>query len=1204
MKGYGGASGVMRSAFRAAGRFFMALGLITGISLDVYAATPGDIFTVAGGGAAENVAATSVYLKSPSGVAVDSAGNIYIADQFDSRIRKVAADNGNITTVTGNGTFSFSGDGGPATSAGLNGPSKLAVDNVGNIFITDAGNHRIRKVAVDTGIITTVAGNGVASFSGDGGLATSASINHPLGVTVDSAGNLYIADKQRIRKINAGTGIITTVAGNGIASFSGDGGLAISASLNYPSGLSLDSAGNLYIADSNNYCIRKVDVGTGIITTIAGNRIATFSGDGGAATSASLYSPDGVIVDSAGNLYIADKYNKRIRKVAAGTGIITTIAGNGVASFFGDGGAATSAGLWSPSGLALDSAGNLYIADQNNHRIRKVDAGTGIISTIAGSDGATSVGDGGTAVSANLYAPTEVTVDSAGNLYIAELYNHRIRKVAAGTGIITTVAGNGARSFSGDGGAATSASLNYPNGVTTDNIGNLYISDQLNGRIRKVDAGTGIITTVVGNGTFTFSGDGGPATSASISPYVVRIDGSGNLIIADADHDRIRKVDAVTGIITTIAGNGASAFAGDGGLATSASLSYPTGVTLDSGGNLYIADQFNHRIRKVDSVTGIITTVAGDGTADFSGDEGPATSARVFSPTGVAMDSADNLYIADQNNSRIRKIAAGSGIITTVAGVFNMDFTGDGGPATAASLNGPYGVTIDSAGNLYIADTYNDRIRKVIKPDATSAIISYSPSGPYKAGDLVTITATFNDLVADAPVPQIALAGANTLAATNMTKVDYTHYTYTHTVTEANGDVTVSIPTGIDTNGIALSATPSSGETFSVIPTTYTIATGYTGNGSISCIPSATVNYNESTTCTATPADGYYVASATVDSVAVPAASNSAGYAQPFNNVTALHTLLAVFIAKPDQSITFNPAIKVYGDAPLDLNTQATGGGSGSPVTFSLVSGPGALSGANNATLTINGAGNIVVRASQAGSVTYKAATDVQQTIIANKATATVNLGSLSQVYDGAAKSATAATTPNGLTLNLTYDGSAAAPTNAGSYSVVGTINDSNYQGTANGTMVIAKVTPTIIWSNPSAITEGTALSATQLNATANIPGTFVYSPASGIIPSSGTHTLSVTFTPTDTTNYTTATATVSLMVGSNGDINGDDNVDIADALLTLQMAVGLTTPTLAQLVAGDVAPMVDGKPAPDGVIDIADAMLILRKAVGILTWP
>ena len=333
------------------------------------------------------------------------------------------------------------------------------------------------------GTITTVAGNGQPGYSGDGGPATAASLSGAVGVAVDAAGNLYIADtsSNRIRKVTPG-GTITTVAGNGGAVYSGDGGPATAASLNWPSGLAVDAAGNLYIADNHNHRIRKATAG-GTITTAAGNGQQGYSGDGGPATAASLNSPYAVAVDSAGNLYIVDSNNNRIRKVAS-DGTITTAAGNGQQGYSGDGGPATAASLGSPGGVAVDSAGNLYIADSSNLRIRKVTSG-GTITTLAGNGAQGYSGDGGPATAASLWGPSCVAVDAAGNLYFADTWNSRIRKVALG-GTITTVAGNGRMAYSGDGGPPTAAALNLPQGVAVDAASNLYISDYFNYRIRKV----------------------------------------------------------------------------------------------------------------------------------------------------------------------------------------------------------------------------------------------------------------------------------------------------------------------------------------------------------------------------------------------------------------------------------------------------------------------------------------------------------------------------------------------------------------------------------------------------------------------------------------------------------------------------------------------------------------------------------------------
>ena len=338
-------------------------------------------------------------------------------------------------------------------------------------------------------------------------------------------------------------------------------------------------------------------------------------------------------------------------------------------------------------------------------------AGDLTITTVAG--GGSSLGDGGAATAAQLNNPRGIAVDGAGNLYIADTWNNRIRKVDT-AGVITTVAGSGTNGFSGDGGAATSARLNYPYGVTPDGAGNLYIADSRNNRIRKVDT-AGVITTVAGSSTTgAFSGDGGAATTARLNlPDSVVLDALGNLYIADRVNHRIRKVDTA-GVITTVAGSSTTgAFGGDGGAATAARLYDPSSVALDALGNLYITDKDNRRIRKVDTA-GVITTVAGTGAFGSSGDGGAATAARLSTPIGVAVDWAGNLFIADEDGHRIRKVDT-AGNISTVAGSSTTGaFSGDGGAATAARLNEPEGVALDRLGNLYIADTSNNRIRKVV----------------------------------------------------------------------------------------------------------------------------------------------------------------------------------------------------------------------------------------------------------------------------------------------------------------------------------------------------------------------------------------------------------------------------------------------------------------------------------------------------------
>jgi sugar lactone lactonase YvrE len=580
------------------------------------------------------------------------------------------------------------------------------VDGVGNLFISDSGNYRIRKVDTN-GIISTVAGSGFGfpPFSGDFGAATNAKIQNPVGLCLDAAGNLYIADQQnsRIRKVDT-TGIITTVAGNGNAGYNSDNIQATSASLSNPSGVFMDSSNNLFIADSSNNRIRRVKP-NGIISTVAGTGTAGYSGDGGAGTSAKINFPVAVMADTGRNLFIVDSSNHRIRKLDTNN-IITTLAGNSTNNFSGDGGAATNANLSSPQSLAVDSIGNVFVADYGNHRVRQIGT-NGVITTIAGRN----LNDGDFATNATLNVVYKSVFDSVGNFFIADTYDNLIRKIDT-NGVITTVAGNGFYDYSGDGGAATNASLRHPLGLGLDAGGNLFIADQSNGRIRKVDT-NGIISTVAGTGSPGFSGDGGAATNAKIWGFDVAVDAGGNFLIADWANHRIRRVDT-NGVISTVAGTGSSGSSGDGGAATNAKISTPTSVTFDSAGNFYMNDSFC-RIRRVDT-SGIISTVAGNGSTSYSGDGGAATNASFNSPYEATMDSTGNLFMADMQNQRVRKVSI-SGIVTTVAGNGVLGFAGDGSSGNNANLSVPSGLSVDGFGNVYISDRGNNRIRKLAYVD-------------------------------------------------------------------------------------------------------------------------------------------------------------------------------------------------------------------------------------------------------------------------------------------------------------------------------------------------------------------------------------------------------------------------------------------------------------------------------------------------------
>jgi len=606
-----------------------------------------------------------------------------------------------------------------AVASSIASPKSVAIDTFGNqYFLYDNG---VFEASIG-GVLTRIAGlSAVPGFSGDGGPAILASFNGPTGIAVDPHGNVYVADtgNARIRKFTVG-GIVSTIAGNGQTRFSGDGGPAVDAEFDQPGALAADSAGDLFIVDNYNYRIRKI-AADGSISTVAGNGTYGYSGDGGPATGAELsFFPTGLAVDSAGDLYIADTNNSRIRKVS--NGIISTVAGDGAFGYSGDGAPALNAEFSSPTGVAVDQMGNIYIADFANARIREV-ALNGIISTVAGNGYGGYSGDGGPAVSATLYGPWAIAIDSFANLYFADSYNNAIRKFTVG-GTISTVVGNGTDGYFGDGGPANAAGISGPYAVALDSTGNLYITETGNCRVRKV-AVSGIISTFAGSIACGYSGDGGPASSAELfNVQGLVIDNLGNVFIADSDNSRIRKV-GLNGLISTIAGTGLSGYSGDGGPATSAQISAAGGMALDSSGNLYFADSANYRIREV-AVNGTISTVAGNGIFGYSGDGGLATNAELGVPIGVAIDSAGNLYIGDGDNARVRKVAAGG--ISTYAGDGIYGYAGDGGPATSAEIGLPTSVALDDAGDLFITDA-DGQIREVSPGGTISTVAGVNVTG-------------------------------------------------------------------------------------------------------------------------------------------------------------------------------------------------------------------------------------------------------------------------------------------------------------------------------------------------------------------------------------------------------------------------------------------------------------------------------------------
>ena len=660
----------------------------------VLAAQQYTISTFAGGAPPPTpIAAVKASLVPFLGLSAEN-GNVYFSSA-DS-VFKIDTS-GVLTRMAGNSRAGASGDGGPATNAEFSAAEAVAADHLGNVYVVDTNTASglsedavVRKIAGDGTISTVVIGLNAGSRPGVVRLA------------VDAGNNLYIVDGVHIRKL-AADGTISTVAGNGSARYSGDGGLAINAGLGIPEAIAVDSSGKLYIATESydhvaeSYTRSRVRVVTpdGKINLFAGTGVDGDSGDGDPATAAQIGYVPAIAVDGAGNVLLADQISHKIRKVMPG-GIITSVQTQDQSGCYLQG-----SGPYICAGdIAVDAASRIYIVGQYSRYIQMLGA-DGSLTTIEGGGPAT-IGDGGPATSAPLANPIGLAVDASHNVYIADAGNSRIRKVTP-AGTIATVAGNGAVRLPGDPAIDGQPALNVPlacastptcKSIATDSAGNFFFADY--DRIRKVSA-VGIISTV-----------------ANITWADLASDGK-NLYITDLLGERVLRL-APDGTLSTIAGTGSVGESGDGGPATIAQLNNPVDVAVDGAGNLYIAEIYPGRVRKV-ATNGTITTIAGNGTPGYSGDGGSAINAQVANDLGIAADAAGNVYIADFENNRVRKVTT-DGIITTIAGggcrLSPNDCTGylgDGGPATSAQLSGPARLAVDSDGNVYVSDLENNAVR-------------------------------------------------------------------------------------------------------------------------------------------------------------------------------------------------------------------------------------------------------------------------------------------------------------------------------------------------------------------------------------------------------------------------------------------------------------------------------------------------------------
>ncbi|HEY4301424.1 MAG TPA: hypothetical protein VGM73_11145 [Candidatus Didemnitutus sp.] len=683
---------------------------------------------------------TSATFSSPQGMAIDSSGNIYVADYSAAIIRKIT-NVGVVTTLAGYAGIvgSASGTGNTAT---FNGPRAVAVDRSGNIFVADALNNIIRKVT-SSGVVTTFSGVVGTGGSVDGP-ATTATFNYPGGIAVDASGTVYVADtyNQTIRKI-ASDGSTSVLAGQ-IGKTGHDDGTGTAATFDLPSGLTIDGNGNLYVSEQGNNGIRKVTP-AGVVTSLAGSATYVSGRADGTGTAALFNAPAGLAVDSSGNVFVADYRNSLIRKVSA-TGVVTTVAGAGgvAGSLDGSGYIVSPSLFWRPTNLATDAAGNVYVADTFGDTIRKI-AADGTMTTLAGNPSLAGTTDGqGSAALFN--GPTGIAVDSAGVIIVADTYSNAIRQVMP-DGTVTTLAGTAGTAGTTDG-TGTAALFNLPSGVTIDNAANvIYITDYGNHTIRRLDRGTGAVTTYAGSAGSTGSADG-MGTSASFNfPRGIAYDpSSGNLVVADTGNQTIRRIAA--GFVTTIAGspnaNGSTDATG-----SSARFDAPSDVAVDSSGAIYVADANNNTIRKV-TPSGAVTTIGGMPGASGSVD-GAGSAARFNHPMGVAVDGSGNVFVADYDNNTIREglLPSNSGgpIGGTSGGINGSGGNSGGTSVSTTGLNGsgsflhPGGVAADTLGNIYIVDTQHNSIKRVT---TSGGVSTFAGSGSAGSADGSATTATFN----------------------------------------------------------------------------------------------------------------------------------------------------------------------------------------------------------------------------------------------------------------------------------------------------------------------------------------------------------------------------------------------------------------------------------------------------------------------------
>jgi sugar lactone lactonase YvrE len=610
---------------------------------------------------------------------------------------------------------------GTGAAAGLANPWGVAADSSGNLYVADTDNHTIRRITTDGGVSTWA---GLAGVNGSAdGTGSDARFYQPQGVAVDSAGNVYVADtgNYTIRKITP-DGAVSTLAGSpGMAgSTDASGG---NARFYEPEGIGVNSSGTvIYVADTWNHTIRQV-TSAGAVTTFAGSA-GSFGTNNGTGSSAQFYQPQGIAIDGAGNVYVGDTGNQTIRKITS-AGVVTTLAGSAGTYGTGDG-TGTGAQFWAPQGLALDSGTNLYVADSFNNTIRKVTP-SGVVTTLAGTAGSLGSADG-TGAAARFWLPQSIAVDGSGNIYVADSANGTIRQIASGA-VVTTLAGSASTgSADGTGGAAR---FDWPSGAAIDSSGGRYVADTGNSTIRTITP-AGVVSTLAGSAGNSGSTDATGSSARFYAPQGVAVDTSGNTYVADTANNTIRKVTS-GGVVSTLAGSAGTNGLTDG-TGSSALFNGPQGLVVSTSGIIYVADTWNHTIRQVTSA-GVVTTLAGlpgySGSIDGTSAGNGTNTARFYCPSGVAADASGNVYVADTRNHTIRKVTS-AGVVSTLAGLAGVWGRADG-TNNGARFNQPQGVTVDASGNLYVLDTGNHSIR-MVAPTGTNWVVTTVAGTPDVSG--------------------------------------------------------------------------------------------------------------------------------------------------------------------------------------------------------------------------------------------------------------------------------------------------------------------------------------------------------------------------------------------------------------------------------------------------------------------------------------